>query len=64
VSAQVLDDQGMLGPASPIPTPCLLLKNSECLRAWVHVRGCRAGLGCRAALLPGDSRAYVGGGAA
>lgn len=30
VPQQVLVEQGLLGPASPIPTPCLLLKNSEC----------------------------------
>uniref|UniRef100_A0A7S3VKM0 RRM domain-containing protein n=2 Tax=Dunaliella tertiolecta TaxID=3047 RepID=A0A7S3VKM0_DUNTE len=27
VPPHVLEDQGLLGPASPIPTPCLLLKN-------------------------------------
>ncbi len=29
VPQSVLLEQGLLGPASPIPTPCLLLKNSE-----------------------------------
>ena len=47
VPPEVLDDQGLLGPASPIPTPCLLLKNSECaagvgrraMCVWLHALG-------------------------
>lgn len=36
VPQTVLLDQGLLGPASPIPTPCILLKNSEFLRMGGH----------------------------
>ena len=43
VPQQVLMDQGLLGPASPIPTPCLLMKNSECVWVWGEDSG---GEGC------------------
>jgi RNA-binding protein 39 len=39
VSQEVLLDQGLLGPASPIPTPCLLLKNSACVGLFVAHTG-------------------------